>query len=74
MTIIGLEDCIPCKTLKARNPEVRYIEIPRIGKARTPEELAAKKLLGRLSDIKFPQIANDDITELLPRDSLGSWE
>lgn len=74
MVIIGLEDCAPCKVLRERNHQIPYIEISRTGHARTPEELAAKKLLkSGGTDIRFPQICNDDITELLPRDSLGSW-
>lgn len=74
MKIIGLENCGPCKILKSRNPSVDYIEVPRTGRARTPDELKAKKLMSKAPELKFPQICDDAIEKLLPRDSLGSWE
>lgn len=71
MIIIGLQNCESCKILKARHPDLEYIELPR--KGITEGKLRdIKRLIGKNKLDQFPLLMKNDMSGFIPMKTLDA--
>lgn len=64
LTIIGLENCNPCKVFKARHPNLKYIEVPRRSDGNS-EALELKRKISKLGVTEFPVLFDEDMENVV---------
>lgn len=70
MTLIGLQNCVGCKTIHESHPEVSYIVLPRSYLNVTKDIQRIYDAISALRVTKFPVLINDSLTALLPLETI----
>jgi hypothetical protein len=72
MTIVGLEGCGMCSMVHEKFPNVKYVVVKKLC-AGDKDCMEFKKALGKFPAVEhFPIVMNEDMTEILPLESLNS--
>ena len=66
MIIVGLEGCESCKILRAKYPNMKYVEIPRKVGISTGQLHEIKKMIGKSGLNQFPMLIEDDLSGFIP--------
>lgn len=71
MVLIGLENCEGCHIIHGKYPEIPFIEVPRKTEHCDKTMIEVKRALYRHGIDKFPVLMNDDLTVVLPLETIN---